>query len=239
MPRSCILDLISNFVVCYSAGATSIDVGVEGGALDSVSCYDNGSGVSDIDARLMTRQGHTSKIAAFEDLCNIATLGFRGEALNALCEISAGVTVDTKLAGEKVGRKYTFARTGELSGEPAAVPIKGRSGTKISVVRPFCRTPVRRSAFRKKAKEHVNAIKEVVIGYMLSAPAVRYTNQLSPPHRRGGRGSPCCCRAAAGRSVRMRPSCRPKPLTLLALSSGWCSRRAGSLSWRKRRTFRL
>ena len=57
---------------------------------------------------------YTSKLNAFSDLCTVRSFGFRGEALNALCEISQNITVTTKQSNEEVGATLKYDGNGRL-----------------------------------------------------------------------------------------------------------------------------
>src|SRR5882757_5876894 len=84
-PSSVVKELLENAI---DAGATRIDVTVERGGRDLIRIADNGKGMVPEDLPLAFQPHATSKLAAAEDLYRIATLGFRGEALAAIAEIS-------------------------------------------------------------------------------------------------------------------------------------------------------
>ena len=96
------------------AGATSIEVKLKEMGLESIEVSDNGSGISSENYETLALKHHTSKLADFSDLANgsILSFGFRGEALNSLCELSREFTVSTKQRGEKVGYSLAFERNG-------------------------------------------------------------------------------------------------------------------------------
>src|SRR3954454_7617228 len=84
-PASVVKELLEN---ATDAGATRIDVTVERGGKDLIRVVDNGSGMPPDDLPLAFRPHATSKLAEAEDLFRIRTLGFRGEALAAIAEVS-------------------------------------------------------------------------------------------------------------------------------------------------------
>ena len=63
--------------------------------LDGFEVIDDGSGIKEVDFDIIAKRGTTSKIAEFEDIYSVKSLGFRGEALSSLCNIS-NVTIQTK-----------------------------------------------------------------------------------------------------------------------------------------------
>jgi len=83
-PASVIRELLDNAI---DAGATRISVEVENGGLNSLRVTDNGCGMSPEDALLCTQRHATSKILRSEDLENITTKGFRGEALASIAAV--------------------------------------------------------------------------------------------------------------------------------------------------------
>src|SRR5215208_1968648 len=102
-PASVVKELLENAI---DAGATRIDVTVERGGKDLVRVADNGAGIAPEDLPLAFRPHATSKLAAAEDLYRITTLGFRGEALAAIAEVSR-VRCQTRQAGAAEGSQMT------------------------------------------------------------------------------------------------------------------------------------
>ena len=85
-PSSAVKELIEN---ALDAGATAIDVALEDGGRQLIRVSDNGSGMSRDDAVLSLERHATSKIRAAADLVGVRSFGFRGEALAAICSVSA------------------------------------------------------------------------------------------------------------------------------------------------------
>src|SRR6478609_743836 len=94
-PASVVKELLENAI---DAGATRVEVTVERGGKDLVRVADNGKGMAADDLPLAFQAHATSKLVEADDLCRIATLGFRGEALAAIAEI-AKVRCQTRLVG--------------------------------------------------------------------------------------------------------------------------------------------
>ena len=84
-PASVVKELLENAI---DAGATRVDVSVERGGKDLVRIADNGIGMAPDDLTLAFQPHATSKLTDVEDLCRVRTLGFRGEALAAIAEVS-------------------------------------------------------------------------------------------------------------------------------------------------------
>lgn len=96
------------------AGATLIEIKLKNFGADLIEVSDNGVGVDPVDFDGIARKHHTSKLETFEDLSKVRSFGFRGEALNALCELSKSFTVATKREVDKIGTNLTFDRHGGL-----------------------------------------------------------------------------------------------------------------------------
>jgi DNA mismatch repair protein PMS2 len=96
------------------SGATSIEIKLKDMGIESIEVSDNGSGIDPDNYETLALKHHTSKLAEFADLENghVTSFGFRGEALNAVCELSREFSVTTKQEGEKVGFVLSFHRNG-------------------------------------------------------------------------------------------------------------------------------
>lgn len=95
------------------AGATKVEVKLKDFGCESIEVCDNGKGISPQDYASIARKHHTSKLSQFTDLETVSSFGFRGEALNALCELSKEFTVSTKQPQQKLGYQLTFERSGK------------------------------------------------------------------------------------------------------------------------------
>lgn len=98
-PSSAIKELVENAV---DSGATDVRVVVKDAGKTMIQVIDNGSGMSETDARMAFERHATSKIRNAEDLFSLHTMGFRGEALPSICAISE-VDVRTRREGDKLG----------------------------------------------------------------------------------------------------------------------------------------
>ena len=103
-PSSIVKELVENSI---DAGATAISVEIKNGGIKYINITDNGKGIAQDDVRLAFERHATSKIRQEEDILNIRTMGFRGEALASVASI-AKVTVQTKKQDEYTGTKYVI-----------------------------------------------------------------------------------------------------------------------------------
>ena len=110
---SVIKELIDN---ALDSHADTVSVEISANTLDVIQVKDNGSGVGVEDRQLLCKRGCTSKIRTIEDLASLggAFLGFRGEALASVVELSSAVTITTRIEGEVVGTALKFGADGKL-----------------------------------------------------------------------------------------------------------------------------
>ena len=151
-PASAAKELIENAV---DAGATSISVESAGGGSTLLRVTDNGCGMSSSDAKLAFLRHATSKIRTAEDLSAVTTLGFRGEALAAICAVSK-VQLLTRERGSAMGCMINM-EAGQLVGHrEAGCP----EGTTIVIRDLFHNTPARQKFLKKDVTEtaHIQAV---------------------------------------------------------------------------------
>ncbi len=144
-PASVVKELLENAV---DAGATRIDVEVEGGGAELIRVVDDGCGISASDLHLALASHATSKLACADDLFRIATFGFRGEALASVAAV-AQVQLQSRPKHEPLGAEVT-CQGGDLS---PVRPWNGSPGTRIEVRHLFFNTPVRRKFLKATATE--------------------------------------------------------------------------------------
>ena len=150
-PSSVCKELVENAI---DAGATQITVELERGGISYLRICDNGCGMAPEDAPIAFRRHATSKIRTKEDLSAIGTLGFRGEALAAICAVSR-VDLFTKQHGCVEGVHVSLEGGTITANEPAGCP----EGTTFVIRDLFYNTPARMKFLKKDFTE---------AGYILS-----------------------------------------------------------------------
>jgi DNA mismatch repair protein MutL len=135
-PASIVKELIENSL---DAGATHIDIQIEGGGIDSLSVSDNGEGIEKEDCLVCTLRHSTSKISKREDIDSIFTYGFRGEALASIAAV-ADLEIVTRFEKEEIGTKIQ-SRAGQI---PDVSDASRAQGTKVEVRELFKNVPARK-----------------------------------------------------------------------------------------------
>jgi DNA mismatch repair protein MutL len=162
-PASVVKELLENSV---DAGSTRVELVVEKGGLELVRVSDNGCGISIEQLPLAIASHATSKLQNADDLFDIHTLGFRGEALASIAEISHFEMKSR--ARESESGAIMLVRGGEMV-EPQ--PVGSPVGTSISVRHLFFNTPVRRK-FLKSAQTEMGHVVEAFTRVALAYPQV-------------------------------------------------------------------
>ncbi len=165
-PAGAVKELLEN---AMDAGATQIDLVVKDAGRTLLQVIDNGSGMSDSDARLCFERHATSKIHRSDDLFSIQTMGFRGEALASIAAI-AQVELRTRLHDSELGTVVNI----EGSHITDQHPVSCTPGTSISVKNLFFNVPARRN-FLKKDSVELSHIEEVFKRVSLIHPDIAFT----------------------------------------------------------------
>jgi len=164
-PESVAKELLENSI---DAGATEITLIVKDAGKSLIQVIDNGSGMSEEDAINSFKRHSTSKISTYDDLENIRTLGFRGEALASICSVSQ-VEMKTKTDDSEVG---TLVRVdGNEVKDVSKTNIE--HGTSIAVKNLFYNTPGRRN-FLKSDNTEFRHIYETFIKIAISNPDISF-----------------------------------------------------------------
>ncbi len=159
-PASVIKELVEN---CLDAGADRIDVDIDAGGVKLMRVRDNGIGIAEGDMPLALSRHATSKIYELEDLENVASLGFRGEALASISSVSRlSMTSNTEAAGAG-WKAQTEGREMAVEVGPAPHP----RGTTVEVRDLFFNTPARRK-FLRTEKTEFGHLEEVIKRQSLS-----------------------------------------------------------------------
>lgn len=158
-PASVVKELIEN---ALDAGATEIELLLENGGRRLIEIRDNGSGMSELDALAALQRHATSKIARFEDLSDISTLGFRGEALPAIASVSRFRLITFDGLSEHAVEIETD------HGQPRVRPGSRDRGTTVRVGELFESVPARRK-FLRSAEAEFRAIISTVSSYAFAS----------------------------------------------------------------------
>ena len=165
-PASVIKELVEN---ALDAGATDISVSLSGGGIDFMQVSDNGCGIPPQEIELAFCRHATSKIASFDDMYALGTLGFRGEALASMAAVA-----DVELfscAGEDGRGVQLRVRNGQILDKTSA----GRTrGTSVTVRGLFQGVPARLK-FLKPAAAEASQIGRIVSQYALAYPEAKFT----------------------------------------------------------------
>ncbi len=164
-PASVVKELVENAI---DAGGRDIRVELAAGGKRRLSVADDGCGMDRDDALLAFDRHATSKIECFEDLEKVATLGFRGEALASIAAVSR---VELKTAAEPGDGQLVRIEGGRVR---RAEPVSHPRGTAIEVASLFYNVPARRK-FLKRPQTELRRALEVVQGYALAHPELRFT----------------------------------------------------------------
>ncbi len=164
-PFSIVKELIDNAI---DAGASKINIEIKQGGIDSIIVKDNGKGIEFEDIKKAFLPHATSKIKDVDDLDSISTLGFRGEALASISNVSKTNMV-TKT--ESSDCAYSIEVNGGVFSE--INPTSSDVGTKIEVNDLFFNTPARRK-FLKKPKQEENLITNIISRYILAHPNISF-----------------------------------------------------------------
>ena len=164
-PASVIKELVENSV---DAGASTITVIVTDAGRTSIQVIDDGTGMSETDARMAFERHATSKITKADDLFSLHTMGFRGEALASIAAV-AQVELMTRTANEEVGTLLCISGSKVTNQEPVSCPV----GSNFKVNNLFYNVPARRKFLKSNSTELTNiitAFERIVLVY----PDIRF-----------------------------------------------------------------
>ncbi len=168
-PASVVKELIENSL---DAKATKISVEITGGGTDLIRVVDNGQGIERSQVRYAFLPHATSKISKVEDIFNIGTFGFRGEALASICNVSR-LEMRTRTSEEEVGT-FVEVNAGQFIKESE---VATNVGTEITVYNLFYNTPARLKFLKSRSME-TREVSKVVTDMMLSNPSVEFEYKI-------------------------------------------------------------
>ncbi len=191
-PCSVVKELVENAI---DAGATDIQIYIEQGGKQLIRVVDNGCGIERDDLQSAFLPHATSKIATSEDLANVMTLGFRGEAIASISAVSR-MTITSKTEN---GLCYKLACDGGELGQ--IVETQGEKGTEVCVETLFYHTPVR-LGFLKSDKAEETEITNFVSRFILNRSDIAFTyyangKQVLQSFGGGGEEAMACVYGAA------------------------------------------
>ncbi len=151
-PASVVKELVENSI---DAGSTKVQVIIKDAGKTLIQVIDNGCGMSDTDARMCFERHATSKISSANDLFNIRTMGFRGEAMASIAAI-ATVELKTKKHDDDLGTHIC------ISGSKVEIqePTSCQNGSNISVKNLFFNVPARRKFLKSNSTELKHIMEE-------------------------------------------------------------------------------
>ncbi len=165
-PASVVKELVENSV---DAGATRVDVAIGKGGTELIQVVDNGCGIDAAQLPLAVASHATSKLLTADDLFRVRTLGFRGEALASIAEISH-FRIRSRTSGEAAGAELEIHGGQAGSVEPCGCPV----GTRIAVRNLFFNTPVRRK-FMRTVQTEMGHISEALTRIAVAHERLHFT----------------------------------------------------------------
>ncbi|KAJ5818829.1 DNA mismatch repair protein C-terminal [Penicillium riverlandense] len=168
-PYSVVKELVDN---ALDAASSSLVVEISQNTLDVIQVKDNGYGIPSEDHKFVCKHAFTSKIRTTDDLRTIGgtSLGFRGEALASVANMSGGITITTRIESEAAGSCLKYGRDGELmEAQRTSHPV----GTTVRITEFLKHIPVRRQTVLKSAAKNITRIKKLLQAYAMARPSKR------------------------------------------------------------------
>lgn len=164
-PASVVKELIENSL---DAGATEIIIQINDGGRELIRVIDNGTGMDQDDLLLAFEQHATSKLFHVDDLAEVKTLGFRGEALASIASVSR---IEAKTCNNSRAEGFRLFMNGGKVDCLEGVAMK--QGTSITVRNLFFNTPARKKFLKSTNAEYRHCV-EIVRRFAISRPSVRF-----------------------------------------------------------------
>jgi DNA mismatch repair protein MutL len=165
---SAVKELVENSL---DSGAKTLNILLADNGLEKIIIQDDGYGM-DQEALLLCAQRHTtSKISSYEDISNITSFGFRGEALASLASVCEKFEIVSRPHTASLGYSVTFDKNGDPI-QSSLKPVAATKGTKVICTNLFYNTPVRKQ-FQREEKKGTAKILRVVYEYCLICPQIK------------------------------------------------------------------
>lgn len=172
-PSSVVKELVEN---ALDAGARQVRIRIEGAGQTLIEVLDDGQGIPAQEVPLALARHATSKVHSVEDLAQIASLGFRGEALAAIGSVSRLTLISrTADSSEATSLRADGGKVGQP--QPSGAPV----GTAVLVEDLFYNTPARRKFLKSEVTERRH-IANLISRYALAYPAVRFSLEIDSHH---------------------------------------------------------
>lgn len=171
-------ELVEN---ALDADASSIEVRFKNYGLDSIEVSDNGSGISQANYENLALKHYTSKLSSYDDLSQLQTFGFRGEALSSLCALSTFSVVTAQAHEVPRGNKLEFETSGKLKNTTF---LAAQKGTTIVVENLFANLPVRQKELTKNIKREYGKVLGILQAYACISTNVKFTVKHAAPKGR-------------------------------------------------------
>ena len=163
---SALKELLEN---ALDSGATRLDIRLKAHGVELLEVADNGRGIPSADLAGVALRHHTSKLREFDDLQQLASFGFRGEALNSLAAL-ATLSISTRTDSDVTGTTLTFAKDGAVASRAV---VARDVGTCVSVGELFAPFPVRRRELQRNASGEFRRVVSLVQAYGVICHSVR------------------------------------------------------------------
>ncbi|KAH6856457.1 hypothetical protein B0I37DRAFT_389704 [Chaetomium sp. MPI-CAGE-AT-0009] len=172
----------------FDAGATAIgtippliwlfaDVRFKNQGLDSIEVQDNGSGIASHNYESIALKHYTSKLTSYDDLSELQTFGFRGEALSSLCALSRFAVVTCTAQDVPRATRLEFETSGKLKSTSV---VSGQKGTTVIVEDLFRNLPVRRRELERNIKREWGKVINLLNQYACVQTGVKFTVSQQP-----------------------------------------------------------
>ena len=175
---SVVKELVEN---ALDADANSVEVRLKNYGLDAIEVQDNGTGISKGNYESLALKHYTSKLSTYDDLSELQTFGFRGEALSSLCALSTLSIVTAQAHEAPKGNRLEFEVSGKLKSTSF---IAAQKGTIVIVENLFSKLPVRQKELSKNIKREYGKVLGLLHAYACISAKVKFTVKNAMPKGR-------------------------------------------------------